>query len=60
MQVSSTSELQEAIMKLFGDAKVLDARRMAPKQAFSALSGCIIANVWTLLNFHVLETVVRK
>ncbi|KAG8648627.1 probable 3-deoxy-D-manno-octulosonic acid transferase, mitochondrial [Manihot esculenta] len=54
-QVSGTLELEEAIKELLNDAKLLDARRMAAKQAFHALSSGIIANVWNLLNFHVLE-----
>ncbi|EEF33745.1 probable 3-deoxy-D-manno-octulosonic acid transferase, mitochondrial [Ricinus communis] len=60
MQVSGTLELQGAIMKLFGDPKVLEARRMAAKQAFCALSTDIISNVWNHLNFYILETVARK
>ncbi|KAF2289797.1 hypothetical protein GH714_038666 [Hevea brasiliensis] len=60
IQVSSTLELEEAIMELLNDTKVLDARRMAAKQAFCALSHGIIANVWNLLNFHVLRVSLRE
>ncbi|XP_037493153.1 probable 3-deoxy-D-manno-octulosonic acid transferase, mitochondrial isoform X2 [Jatropha curcas] len=55
IQVSSTLELEEAIMELFSDARVLEVRRMAAKQAFHFLSRGIITNVWNLLNYHVLR-----
>nr|POF09424.1 putative 3-deoxy-d-manno-octulosonic acid transferase, mitochondrial [Quercus suber] len=38
MQVSGKLELEKALKELFSDAKVLEARRMAAKQAFRALS----------------------
>ncbi|KAJ9181466.1 hypothetical protein P3X46_009594 [Hevea brasiliensis] len=60
IQVSGTLELEEAIMELLNDTKVLDARRMAAKQAFCALSHGIIANVWNLLNFHVLRVSLQE
>ncbi|XP_023913349.2 probable 3-deoxy-D-manno-octulosonic acid transferase, mitochondrial isoform X2 [Quercus suber] len=55
MQVSGKLELEKALKELFSDAKVLEARRMAAKQAFRALSTGIVANVWSLLNVHVLN-----
>ncbi|KAF3960077.1 hypothetical protein CMV_015177 [Castanea mollissima] len=38
LQVSGKLELEKALKELFSDAKVLEARRMAAKQAFRALS----------------------
>ncbi|KAK2655000.1 hypothetical protein Ddye_008052 [Dipteronia dyeriana] len=55
LQVSGKSELEEALMKLLSDARVLEARQMAAKEAFLALSSGIVANVWNLLNFHVFQ-----
>uniref|UniRef100_A0A7N2M6W2 3-deoxy-D-manno-octulosonic-acid transferase N-terminal domain-containing protein n=1 Tax=Quercus lobata TaxID=97700 RepID=A0A7N2M6W2_QUELO len=55
LQVSGKLELEKALKELFSDAKVLEARRMAAKQAFRALSTGIVANVWSLLNVHVLN-----
>lgn len=55
MQVSGQLELEEAIVELLSDAKILEARRMAAKQAFHALSSGIIVNVCNLLNFHVFK-----
>ncbi|KAK4582954.1 hypothetical protein RGQ29_025929 [Quercus rubra] len=55
LQVSGKLELEKALKELFSDAKVLEARRMAAKQAFCALSTGIVANVWSLLNVHVLN-----
>ncbi|XP_031252224.1 probable 3-deoxy-D-manno-octulosonic acid transferase, mitochondrial isoform X1 [Pistacia vera] len=52
-QVSGKLELEEALKELFSDARLLEARRVAAKQAFCALSSGIIANVWNLLNFHI-------
>lgn len=54
-QVSGKIELENALKELFSDAKVLEARCMAAKQAFHALSSGIVANVWNLLNSHVLR-----
>ncbi|KAJ4705105.1 putative 3-deoxy-d-manno-octulosonic-acid transferase [Melia azedarach] len=55
LQVSGKSELEEALRKLFSDARKLEERQMAAKQAFCALSSGVVANVWNLLNFHVLR-----
>uniref|UniRef100_A0A2P2JR42 Uncharacterized protein n=1 Tax=Rhizophora mucronata TaxID=61149 RepID=A0A2P2JR42_RHIMU len=52
LQVSGKVDLGEAVMELFGDAKLLEARQMAATQAFHGLSSGIITNVWNLLNFH--------
>ncbi|XP_057999579.1 probable 3-deoxy-D-manno-octulosonic acid transferase, mitochondrial [Hevea brasiliensis] len=60
IQVSSTLELEEAIMEPLNDANVLDGRHMAAKQAFHALSSGIVVNVWNLLNFHVLRVSLLK
>lgn len=53
MQVSGKLELEEALKELFSDARLLEARRVAAKQAFCATSSGIIANVWNLLDYHI-------
>lgn len=55
MQVSGKIELEKALKELFSDAKVLEARGTSAKQAFHSLSSGIVANVWNLLNSHVLK-----
>ncbi|XP_059428139.1 probable 3-deoxy-D-manno-octulosonic acid transferase, mitochondrial isoform X1 [Corylus avellana] len=55
LQVSGKIELEKALKELFSDAKVLEAHCTAGKQAFHALSSGIVANVWNLLNSHVLK-----
>lgn len=55
MQVSGKLELEKSLKELFSDAKVLEARCTSAKQAFHALSSGIVANVWNLLNSHVLK-----
>ncbi|XP_065857481.1 probable 3-deoxy-D-manno-octulosonic acid transferase, mitochondrial [Euphorbia lathyris] len=60
IQVSGALELEEAIVKLFGDAKVLEAHRMAAKQVSCALSSGIVANVWNLLNVRVFGTIFAR
>lgn len=55
LQVSGKLELEKALKELFSDATFLEARRMAAKQAFHALSTGIVANVWSLLNVHVFK-----
>ncbi|KAK9290132.1 hypothetical protein L1049_008298 [Liquidambar formosana] len=57
LQVSGKSELEAALIKLFNDAKVLEARRLAAKQTFHALSSGVVADVWNLLDFHVFRRV---
>ncbi|KAL4560430.1 hypothetical protein LXL04_032581 [Taraxacum kok-saghyz] len=49
IQVDGGMELEEILDKLLSDPEVLEARRMAAKQAFSALSRGVIENVWNLL-----------
>ncbi|GLT89900.1 hypothetical protein SLE2022_078610 [Rubroshorea leprosula] len=53
LQVSGKLELEDILSKLFNDAKILESRQKAAKEAFCALSSSILANVWNLLNFHV-------
>ncbi|XP_044474257.1 probable 3-deoxy-D-manno-octulosonic acid transferase, mitochondrial isoform X2 [Mangifera indica] len=53
LQVSGKLELEEALKELFSDARLLEARRVAAKQAFCATSSGIIANVWNLLDYHI-------
>ncbi|WCJ34389.1 3-deoxy-D-manno-octulosonic acid transferase [Euphorbia peplus] len=59
-QVCGALELEEAIMKLLGDAKFLEVRRTAAKQVSCALSSGIVANAWNLLNFHVFGTIFKR
>ncbi|CAN1352234.1 Probable 3-deoxy-D-manno-octulosonic acid transferase, mitochondrial [Linum perenne] len=54
VQVSGEAKLEEALMELFGNTNVLEARRTASKQAFHALSRGVIGNVWNLVNTRVL------
>lgn len=53
MQVSGKVELESALSELFSNAKVLEERREAAKQAFRSLSSSVVANVWNVLNVHV-------
>lgn len=53
MQVSGKVELESALSELFSNAKVLEERREAAKQAFRSLSSGVVANVWNVLNVHV-------
>ncbi|XVE61560.1 hypothetical protein DITRI_Ditri06bG0050400 [Diplodiscus trichospermus] len=57
MQVSGKLELQKALMELFGDAKILESRQKAAKEAFHALSSSVVANAWNLLKVHLLRQV---
>ncbi|XWS66759.1 hypothetical protein CRYUN_Cryun05aG0228000 [Craigia yunnanensis] len=57
MQVSGKLELEKALMELFGDAKILESRQKAAKEAFHALSCSVVSNAWNLLNFHFLRQV---
>ncbi|KAG7961278.1 hypothetical protein I3843_09G007200 [Carya illinoinensis] len=57
LQVFGKLELVNALKELFSDAKVLEARRMAAKQAYRSLSSGIVSNVWNLLNSHVFKRV---
>lgn len=55
----SAEELLEALIELFGKSEILEARRLAAKQAFQSLSSGIVANVWNQLNFNVLRQALR-
>ncbi|XVF07759.1 hypothetical protein REPUB_Repub06bG0167400 [Reevesia pubescens] len=52
MQVSGKLELEKTLLEFFGDAKILESRQKAAKEAFHALSNSVISNAWNLLNFH--------
>ncbi|CAI9097847.1 OLC1v1034358C4 [Oldenlandia corymbosa var. corymbosa] len=54
LQVSE-SLLVEALTELFSDAKILESRREAAKQAFNGLSHGIIEKTWGLLQYHILD-----
>ncbi|CAJ1968757.1 unnamed protein product [Sphenostylis stenocarpa] len=45
LQVSGKLELEKALLELFTDATLLDARRRASKEVFSSLSCCIVENL---------------
>ena len=55
MQVSGQSELEQALERLFRDDKVLEAQRVAAKQAYHTLSSGIAARVWNLLDDQLLK-----
>ncbi|KAH1227824.1 putative 3-deoxy-D-manno-octulosonic acid transferase, mitochondrial [Glycine max] len=52
-QVSGKLELEKALIELFTNATLLEARRRAAKEAFCQLSCGIVENIWSLLNFHI-------
>ncbi|KAI3790960.1 hypothetical protein L2E82_04427 [Cichorium intybus] len=56
-QVGGGMELEEILDKLFSDPQLLEARKMAAKQAFHALSSGIIDNVWNLLELHIFRKI---
>ncbi|KAI3709636.1 hypothetical protein L2E82_39402 [Cichorium intybus] len=58
-QVGRGMELEEILDKLFSDPQLQEARQMAAKQAFHALSSGIIDNVWNLLELHIFLTLVK-
>ncbi|XP_057428140.1 probable 3-deoxy-D-manno-octulosonic acid transferase, mitochondrial [Lotus japonicus] len=53
LQVSGKQELEKALVELFTNTTLLEARRRAAKEAFCSLSSDIVANVCILLNFHI-------
>ncbi|XP_071908366.1 probable 3-deoxy-D-manno-octulosonic acid transferase, mitochondrial isoform X1 [Coffea arabica] len=54
LQVSGDM-LVEALIELFSDAKLLETRRAAAKQAYHALSIGVVENMWRLVQFHILD-----
>lgn len=55
MQVSGKIELEDALKKLFSDAKILEAHRTAAKQVYHSLSTGIVGKFWSLLDFQILQ-----
>ncbi|KAK9723887.1 hypothetical protein RND81_05G032200 [Saponaria officinalis] len=55
LQVSNESELIKALHQLLSDPVVLEARRLAAKQAFSAMSSGVLAHVWIQLDRFILR-----
>ncbi|KMZ72413.1 3-deoxy-D-manno-octulosonic acid transferase, family GT30 [Zostera marina] len=53
-QVSNKVELLECIMELLSNPDSLEARRTAAKQAFEAISGGVVENVWDLISTYIL------
>nr|XP_043609132.1 probable 3-deoxy-D-manno-octulosonic acid transferase, mitochondrial isoform X2 [Erigeron canadensis] len=60
LQVGGGMELEEILDKLLSKSEVLEARRMAAKQAFHALSSGVIENVWTLLQHHIFRNAIIR
>ncbi|MBA0625174.1 hypothetical protein Godav_010404 [Gossypium davidsonii] len=58
MQVSGKLELEKVLMELFADAKILESRQKAAKEAFHALSSTVVSSAWDVLNFHLLRQVI--
>ncbi|KGN48228.1 probable 3-deoxy-D-manno-octulosonic acid transferase, mitochondrial [Cucumis sativus] len=56
LQVHGKVDLEEAIKYLLKDDKVLEAHRMAAKQAQQALASGIIVGTWNSLNSNVLRS----
>ncbi|XP_020104140.1 probable 3-deoxy-D-manno-octulosonic acid transferase, mitochondrial isoform X7 [Ananas comosus] len=54
-QVAGKIELLETLKLLLGDAKALEDRQKAAKQAFSIMSNGVVGRVWNLVNTIVLE-----
>lgn len=54
LQVSGDM-LVEALVELLSDAKLLEARCAAAKQAYHALSSGVVENIWSLIQFHILD-----
>ncbi|KAI3471992.1 hypothetical protein Pfo_028680 [Paulownia fortunei] len=52
LQVSG-EKLVEAVNELLGNVNILEARRVAARQAYHALSSGIVENFWEMLHFHV-------
>ncbi|KAF9597061.1 hypothetical protein IFM89_015252 [Coptis chinensis] len=59
LQVSGKRELLEALSEMFNNHRVLEARRVAAKQTFLALSNGIVANVWNLVHLHLISRQTR-
>ncbi|KAK7267878.1 hypothetical protein RIF29_20558 [Crotalaria pallida] len=53
LQVSGKIELEKALIELFTNETLLEARRRAAKEAFGRLSGDIVMNIWNLLNRYI-------
>ncbi|XP_051130255.1 probable 3-deoxy-D-manno-octulosonic acid transferase, mitochondrial isoform X3 [Andrographis paniculata] len=54
LQVSGEM-LADAVGELLSNAKVLESRRMAAKQAYRTLSNGIVENIWQMLDIHILR-----
>ncbi|ERN13227.1 probable 3-deoxy-D-manno-octulosonic acid transferase, mitochondrial isoform X1 [Amborella trichopoda] len=59
-QVSGIDELIKALSELLDDPKILDARQVAARQAYLALSGRVVRSVWNLVDAHVLKHASQK
>ncbi|KAJ1419487.1 hypothetical protein SESBI_15044 [Sesbania bispinosa] len=60
LQVSGKLELEKALIELFTNTTLLEAHRRAAKEAFCSLSSDIVANIWSLLNFHIFSRLSAK
>ncbi|KAK1276068.1 hypothetical protein QJS04_geneDACA010064 [Acorus gramineus] len=54
-QVSGNVELAEALIELFDNSKILEARQEAAKEACLTQSRGVVEKVWDLINSHVLK-----
>ncbi|KAG8376655.1 hypothetical protein BUALT_Bualt09G0086100 [Buddleja alternifolia] len=59
LQVSG-DKLVEAVSELLGNNEFLEARRVAAKEAYHALSSGIIENIWEMLHFHIFRKLVSR
>ncbi|XP_014512860.2 probable 3-deoxy-D-manno-octulosonic acid transferase, mitochondrial isoform X1 [Vigna radiata var. radiata] len=55
LQVSGKLELEKALLELFTNATLLEARGRAAKEVFCSLSCGIVEKTWSLLNFHIFD-----
>ncbi|XP_047169903.1 probable 3-deoxy-D-manno-octulosonic acid transferase, mitochondrial isoform X2 [Vigna umbellata] len=55
LQVSGKLELEKALVELFTNATLLEARGRAAREVFCSLSCGIVEKTWSLLNFHIFD-----
>lgn len=58
LQVSGDKKLADALIGLFGDSELLEAHRMASKQAYLALSRDVLENIWSTVELFILDKAV--
>ncbi|KAL8144422.1 hypothetical protein V2J09_017454 [Rumex salicifolius] len=55
VQVNDRMELEKTLMQLFSDTDALEARRLAARQTFEALSREVVSHVWKMLFENVIQ-----